>query len=158
MTAWKIDGLGLFWPESIYLIDPPELKPVGFVWMGCPPHRKSLLALGRRSEVSNLGSQFFTAICTSSSGFSQSWIGRSYSEISFVFLNIPAFLEPRTLVRGHQPKIRKISLTRYRLFVKARFWPKTPCAIASLLGPPKTASPRVRALRPGSRFDSAHRP
>jgi hypothetical protein len=47
LTAWKIDGLGLFWSESIYLIDSPELKPVGFVWIGCPPNRKSHVALGR---------------------------------------------------------------------------------------------------------------
>src|SRR5271167_3315604 len=58
LTAWKIGGLGLSWPESIYLIDPPELKPVGFVWMGCPPHRKSHVALGRRSKVSDLESPF----------------------------------------------------------------------------------------------------
>jgi hypothetical protein len=37
LTAWKIDALGLFRPEFIYLIDPPELKPVGFVCLGCPP-------------------------------------------------------------------------------------------------------------------------
>ncbi len=31
LTAWKIDSLALLWPESFYLIDPPELKPIGFV-------------------------------------------------------------------------------------------------------------------------------
>jgi hypothetical protein len=58
LTAWKIDGLALPWPESIYLIDPPELEPVGFVWVNSPANRKSHVALGRRSEVPNIESRF----------------------------------------------------------------------------------------------------
>jgi hypothetical protein len=69
LTAWKIDGLGLIGPESAYLIDPQELKPVEFVWMGCPPHRKIHVALGpvpsgtglgRPSEVLNPESEFLS--------------------------------------------------------------------------------------------------
>jgi hypothetical protein len=51
-------GLGLLGPESVYLIDPRELKPVGFV--SCPPHRKIHVALDHPSEVSNPESEFLT--------------------------------------------------------------------------------------------------
>jgi hypothetical protein len=57
-TAQNIDGLGLSWPESICLIDPRELKPVGFICVLVI--RKFQVAMGRRSEILNLESQFLT--------------------------------------------------------------------------------------------------
>jgi hypothetical protein len=92
LTAWKIDGLALLWPESIYLIDPPELKPIGFVWVGCPPNRKSHVALGRRPEVPNLESQFLWGLHLVGPGYCETLIERSYTAISFVFRHIPAFV------------------------------------------------------------------
>jgi hypothetical protein len=96
LTVGKIEGLGLFWPESIYLIDPPELKPVGFVWVGCPPHRKSRVALGRRPEVSNLESRFLVGLHLVRPGYRKTLIDRSYTGICFIFRDIPALVPSLT--------------------------------------------------------------
>jgi hypothetical protein len=83
-------------------------------------------------------------VCTSSSEFSKSWIGRSYFEISFVFLNIPAFVaasNPAPSSEAISPQSQTLSVARYRLFVKASFWPKTPRGSASLFGSRKRLGP-----------------
>ncbi len=62
--------------EHVYLIDPPELKPVGFVEMGCPPHRK----VPRRGPLPRLSCML------------QNLVVRSYTGIFFVFRDIPALV------------------------------------------------------------------
>src|SRR5271167_4049386 len=122
LTAWKIDGLGLFWPESIYLIDPPELKPVGFVWVGCPPNResKSLWAVGLKSQFLDTGfSRGLHLVCP---GYCKTLIELSYTGISFVFRDIPALVpEPDQLL----PSCLFLLLLAYSFFLLTPFFSST---------------------------------
>ena len=68
--ALKITGLGLFWPEFLYLIVTAYLRSLGFVLSAIPRHEISHLLVPQNLD------------------------GRSYIDISFCFRDIPALFAP----------------------------------------------------------------
>jgi hypothetical protein len=79
-----------------YLIDPPELKPVGFVLGWLSSQSEIPRGLGRRSEVSNLESPFLRGLRVVGPGYGKTLMERSYTDISFVFRDIPALVSNLT--------------------------------------------------------------